>query len=241
MQTQEILILAVTKMTGGVCLAGMATESHPVTGLRWVRPIREHGHVLLGDITTMQGQVLRPFDVADFALQCPKPDLPHVEDWTTDFVRHRPRVLRVLEEERRAAFLQKHLDRAPAEVLESQQRSLCLVKPEGLTGRFTFDAYTGRFDARIAFTLAGKTQAGQHDSGGLPVTDMRWRALGRAWLGNAGGAATFDADELAQRLGVQELYLTIGLARRYEGRCWPMVVGVHAVPDFQIAVDYADI
>jgi len=240
-QTQEILILAVTRMTGGVCLAGMAAESHPATGLRWVRPVREHGHVLLGDITTVQGQVLRPFDVAEFALLRHTPEPPHVEDWTADFVRHRPRVVRALEGERRAAFLQRHLDRAPTEVIESQQRSLCLLRPELLTGRFTLDAYTGRFDARIAFMLAGKTYAGQRGSGGLPVTDLRWRAMGRAWLGNAGGAATFDATDLEQRLGVQELYLTIGLARLYEGRCWPMVVGVHAVPDLQITVDYDDL
>lgn len=241
MHMQEILVLAVTRMAGGVCLAGMATESHPVTCLQWVRPVREHSHVLLGDITSMQGQVLRPFDVAEFALQCPRPEPPHVEDWTADFARHRPRVLRVLQGERRTGFLQRHLDRAPAEVIEDQQRSLCLVKPQELTGRFTFDAFTGKLDARIAFTLGGKTYAGHHGGSGLPVTDLRWRALGRTWLGNEGGAAAFDSVDLAQRLGVQEVYLTIGLSRRYDGRCWPMVVGVHAVPDLPIVADYGDI
>ncbi len=52
MPTQDLLILAVTKMLGGVCIAGMTGEPDPVTGLCWVRPIREFGHVLLGDITT---------------------------------------------------------------------------------------------------------------------------------------------------------------------------------------------
>ena len=62
---QETLILAVSQMLGGVCIAGMTTEPDEVTGLRWVRPTREHGHVLLGDITTVEGDVLRPFDVVE--------------------------------------------------------------------------------------------------------------------------------------------------------------------------------
>jgi hypothetical protein len=60
MPTKEILVLAVTKMLGGVCIAGMTVEPDPITGLRWVRPIREHGHVLLGDITTLDNKALRP-------------------------------------------------------------------------------------------------------------------------------------------------------------------------------------
>ena len=48
MPVQEILMLAVTKMLAGVCIAGMTTEADPVSGLRWVRPVREGGHVLLG-------------------------------------------------------------------------------------------------------------------------------------------------------------------------------------------------
>jgi len=233
--------LAVTKMIGGVCLAGMVAEPHPITGLRWVRPVRECSHLLLGDITTAEGQVLHPFDVAELALLRHAPQPPHVEDWITDYVRHRPRVVRKLEGNRRSAFLQKHLDHAPAEVLESQERSLCLLKPEGLTGRFFLDSYTGKFEARITFTLGGKTYTGSHGSAGLPVTDLRWRALGRTWLGREGGIIGFGADDLKQRLGVEELYLAIGLGRPYEGCCWPMVIGVHTVPDPQVTVDYQNL
>ncbi len=100
MPAQEILILAVTRMQAGVCLAGMTQEPDPVTGLRWVRPVREYGHVLLGDITTPEGAVLRPFDVVEFSLLRPHPDPPHAEDWIADF-RQRPRIARRLEGERR--------------------------------------------------------------------------------------------------------------------------------------------
>jgi hypothetical protein len=115
MPIQETLILAVTKMLGGVCIAGMTTEKDPVTHLKWVRPVREHGHVLLGDITTAEG---------------------------------------------------------------------------------------------------------------------------RAWLPKDGGWTEFDAGDLETRLGIQEIYLALGLTRSYKGDCWLIVIGVHTLPDYEAVVDY---
>jgi hypothetical protein len=238
MPTKESLILAVTKMLGGVCIAGMTAEPDPVTGLRWVRPIREHGHVLLGDITTADNTVLRPFDVAEMHLLRPHAIPPHTEDWITDFVRHRPRIVRRLEGDRRVAFLQKHTDTAPREVLEGQQRSLCLLRPDSVKGCFRLDAYSGHFEARLAFGLQGRSYGGDYAKGGISVTDLKWRALGRAWLPEEGGWTEFEAGDLEARFGIQQIFLAVGLTRSYEGRFWPIVVGVHTVPDYQVAVDY---
>lgn len=238
MPVKEVLILAVTQMAGGVCIAGMSTERDPVTVLRWVRPIREGGHVLLGDITTPGGQVLRPFDVVAFNLQRPHPQPPHTEDWIADFVRQRPRICRRLEGERRAGFLSKYTDTAPRQVLDNQQRSLCLVQPDWVKGCFRLDAYSGHFEARLAFGLDGRTYRGSVAKGGLSVTDLKWRALGRAWLPEEGGWTEFEAGDLETRFGIEKIYLAIGLTRTYQGRCWPIVVGVHTVPDYEAAVDY---
>ena len=238
MPSQEVLILAVTKMLGGVCIAGMTSEPAPVTHLRWVRPIRDHSHVLLGDITTPDNAVLCPFDVVEFRLLQPKPSPPHVEDWVTDFVRHRPRIARRLKGERRAAFLRKYLDTTPRQVLASQERSLCLVKPDRIKGNFRLDPYSGSFDARMAFRLDGRTYRGSYAQGGLSVTDLKWRALGRAWLPEEGGWTEFEAGDLEARFGIQEIYLAVGLTRSYQGSLWPIVVGVHTVPDYPATVDY---
>jgi hypothetical protein len=238
MPVQEILMLAVTKMLGGVCIAGMSTEPDPATRLRWVRPVREHGHVLLGDITTAAGEVLRPFDVVAFNLLQPRVLSPHTEDWTADFVRQRPRVVRRLGGERRAGFLRKYLDTAPREVLDSQQRSLCLIKPDWVKGCFRLDSYSGDFDARLAFGLGQRPYLGSYAKGGMSVTDLKWRALGRAWLPTAGGWTEFDAGDLEARFGIQQIYLAVGLTRSYQGSYWPIVVGVHTLPDYEAAVDY---
>lgn len=238
MPTQEILILAVTKMLGGVCIAGMTTEPNPVSGLCWVRPVREYSHVLLGDITTLDNRVLCPFDVVEFSLIRPCPDPPHTEDWIADFVHQRPRIVRRLEGERRSSFLRTYQDTAPRQVLKAYQRSLCLIQPKWVKGCFRLDPQSGNFDARLAFGLDGDTYRGSYTKGGMSVTDLKWRALGRAWLPDEGGWTEFDDGDLEARFGIQEIYLAVGLTRSFEGRFWPIVIGVHTVPDYEATVDY---
>ena len=238
MPTQELLILAVTKMLGGVCIAGMTTEPDPVTGLSWVRPVREFGHVLLGDITTPDQVVLRPFDVVRCNLIRPHPDPPHTEDWIADFVHQRPRVARRLEGERRAGFLEKQQDSAPLQVLQGKQRSLCLIKPSWVEGCFHLDPPSGDFDARLAFGLDGRTYGGAHAKGGLSVTDLKWRALGRAWVAPAGGRREFGTSDLEAEFGIGQIYLVVGLTRSFQGSFWPIIVGVHTAEDYQASVDY---
>jgi hypothetical protein len=228
-------------MRGGVCIAGMTKEPDPVTGLRWVRPRRDFGHVLLGDITTAEGTVLRPFDVVQFEFLRAKSDPPHTEDWVVDFVRNRPRIVRRLEGERRTRFLRKYLDTAPQQVLEGQLRSLCLIRPDSIKGCYRLDSFSGKYEVRMAFELAGRRYTGSYAKGGISVTDLKWRALGRAWLPENGGWTDFEAGDLEARYGIQEVYLVVGLARNFEGKCWPLIVGVHTVPDYEANVDYDDL
>ena len=233
MPLQEVLILAMTEMLSGICTAGFTREPDPVTGLRWVRPVREFDTLLLGDMTDASGRLVQCGDVIELDLLAPRPDPPHVEDWVADFVRHRPRLLRRLEGEKRASFFAKYLDRAPEDVLVYHTRSLCLVRPERVWTRFSLDAYSGKYEARMGFLLPG--DGNQHrgaSRGGVSVTDLKWRALGRAWLGEKGGRLALDHDALREWLGAEAIYLALGLGRRWHGEYWPLVVGVHVVPDY---------
>ena len=224
-------------MQAGICLTGMTQEPDPLTGLRWVRPVREYGHVLLGDITTPEGAVLRAYDVVEFSLTRHRPAPPHIEDWIADF-RQRPRIARRLEDERLIKFLRKHLDRAPEDVLQRQELSLCLLKPDWVKGAFRLDDYTASFGARLSFGLGPRQYRGSIPKGGLAVTDLRWRALGRSWVPAKGGWVDFDQGDLEARFGIQEICLAVGLTRSHEGSYWPIIIGVHTVPDYQAVVDY---
>jgi hypothetical protein len=72
----------------------------------------------------------------------------------------------------------------------------------------------------------------------VPVTDLKWRALGRTWLGARGGELKLDETALWERLGAESIYLALGLGRKYQGKSWLLVIGVHIVPDYQVEIDY---
>lgn len=136
MVLQHILVMAVTRMLSGVCMAGFTAQPHPQSHLCWLRPVKAHDTLQLGDITDAQRRVLQCFDVVELELIKPRPEPPHCEDWIVEFVRRRPRVARRLEGPKRDTFLAEHLDRAPEEVLIHHTRSLCLVRPDALWARF---------------------------------------------------------------------------------------------------------
>ncbi|MGC9349023.1 MAG: dual OB domain-containing protein [Anaerolineae bacterium] len=238
MATQEVLILAMTKMLSGICTAGFIPESTPVTGLRWVRPVRDFDTVLPGDMTDPDGHLIQCCDVVELELISARPDPPHVEDWLVDFVHRRPRRLRRLEGTKRADFFPRYLDQAPEEVLCRHKRSLALVEPMEVWARFSLDSYSGAYKARMGFTLDCEQQHPRAQSArGIAVTDLKWRALGRSWLGPEGGVLELDHDALLKQLEADALYLTVGLSRKYQDEYWPLVHAVHVIPDYDACVD----
>jgi putative nucleic acid modification protein with dual OB domain len=238
MPPQEVLILAMTKMLSGICTAGVTHKPDPAAGLHWVRPVREFDTPLPGDMTDVSGRLVQCSDVVELNLLAARPAPPHVEDWLTDFCRHRPRFLRRLEGETRARFLAAHLDRAPKDVLVHHTRSLCLVHPDRVWAGFSLDAYSGKYEARMRFTLDGAADlASVAERRSIPVTDLKWRALGRAWLHAHTGHLSLDHAALCERLGADALYLTLGLSRSWQNKHWLLVVGVHVVPDYRAEID----
>jgi len=231
MPVRQVLILAMSRMRSGICTAGMTTERDTVTGLRWVRPVRDFDTLLPGDMTDANGRFLQCSDVVELNLISPRPVSPHVEDWVTDFIRCRPRLARRLEGERRASFFARHLDPAPEDMLTHHARSLCLVKPDYVQAHFSLDTFSGKYEARMSFAVPGDITRTN-----VAVTDLKWHALGREQLGNC-GQLTLEHATLMERLHADAIYLALGLSRSYQGQYWPLVVGVHVIPDYDAAID----
>lgn len=250
-----LAMLAVTLMKTGVCIASVRPEA-PAT---WVRPVREFGSVLLGDITYpppagAQGQsqgpsqssphprrVLRAFDLVELTLGRARPEPPHVEDWICDFVRARPHLLGVVSEGERAALLEGAAA-DPEDIWGRGSRSLGTLAVAELAATFQHDAYTGKYEARLSFPglPPGVTSAA--------CTDLKWRALGRRLLAERGSAEragdvrtlTLAGDALWALLGgARRCWLALGTTRAYDGRHWPLVVGVHTLPDYEAEIDYS--
>jgi hypothetical protein len=184
----------------------------------------------LGDIRFTSGALMRPFDIVCLNLLKPQPGPPHVEDVLCDFIRPRPEWRGRLSESERATFLQECLDPRPSEVWCGGGRSLTLFEPTALTTAFAFDSYSEKFECRIAWPGYDRPQ-------GVPVTDLKWRALGRKWVASGPPNQQYDLPALRQRLGVERIFLAVGLSRNYQGQLWPMGVGVHTLPDYEATID----
>ena len=240
MPVQEILVLAMTKMLSGICTAGFTCEHADTTGLCWVRPVRDFDTVLPGDMMDSTGYLIQCCDVIELPLSEPQPEPPHVEDWVVDFVHHRPKLLRRLEGDKRAEFFAHYLDQATEDILVHHTRSLALVAPVQVWASFSLDRYSDTFHARMGFTLPGDVQHPKAQSArGVSVTDLKWRALGRCWLGDKHNQIKLCSEALMERLQAQAIYLTIGLSRKWRNEYWPLVHAVHIVPDYSADIDPA--
>jgi hypothetical protein len=237
-----LVVLAVTAMRTGVCIAGVRQDAPSV----WVRPVRAFGTVTLGDITypshAEERRVMCPFDIVEITLDAHRPEPPFVEDWICDFSRHRPGLLGTLAEGERLALLQA-ASAAPESIWSGHDRSLGACVADDLSASFSRDEYAGKYETRLSF-------GGQPtETSSLPCTDLKWRALGRALLAKEYASSTnqqvrtlaLTNQELRQKLGMGEhaIWLALGLTRELHGRRWPLIVGAHTIPDYEAAVDYS--
>lgn len=226
----DVLILGLAQVKNSMSLAGMTTQPDPVTGLRWVRPIKIGGSLTLDDLRYDDGLLVRMGDVIRLDLQEADSQSPFVENVPTIFGEEPPVLIRELTEARRAAFFPKHIDPDPLAVLgKERQRSLCLVRPDHVDAVFSFDEETERFEARLMPTIIiGGRKLSSED--GVPVHDVYWKAWGRQQLGDK----EFDQiDDATLRGELGDLYLTLGLNARGKVQ----IIGVHTVPDYTAGLD----
>ncbi len=235
---KELTILAVTKMHGGVCTAGIDKNG------RWVRPVRafvEHGqtHEVITDYCLLPldffhggASHLVNLGVTRFWLAAAAPQRPHTEDWTLD-LKHKPQLMRKLSREEQAAFLTTHAE-ASLSVLEPDgHRSLGLFRPERFSFAFGLNKTGDDVTVRASFVIGGQEV---QDAG---CTDLRLRALGRKLLEKSKGACCALTDQDFQRHGKEATYLAVGLSRLYRGKHWLILVGVHSLPEIEVEIDYA--
>jgi hypothetical protein len=128
--------------------------------------------------------------------------------------------------------LARHLDRAPEDVLVHGTRSLCLVQPERVWASFQCDGHPASVQARLGLTLPGVAHVQANSPRGIAVTDLRWCALGRRWLGERGGVLRLSHQEIVERLQAEAIYVALGLSRSFQGQHWPLAIGIHTVPDY---------
>jgi hypothetical protein len=225
----ELVLLAVTRMQSGVCIGGIPP---PSTGLppRWVRPVKPFGTLIPDDIRLPHGGLMQPWDIVALQLGRARSHPPHVEDVEAEFIRQRPELRGRLAEAERREILERMAEPEPEHLWRDKQRSLTVFSPPTLSAQFSWDPYSERYDARLSWPGCGRQD-------GLPVTDLKWRALGRRLTTEGPPEQRLNDAELRRLLGCEEFFVAAGLSRAFHGDYWPLVVAVHTFPDYHATVD----
>jgi len=235
---KEITTLALTRMHGGVCTAGIDAAG------RWVRPVRPRNESKSAR-EGISDYSLLPIDffhggrshlvnlgVTRFWFFEAAPHAPHIEDWTLDLKR-KPQLLRKLSDEEQKQFLAAHVESDLAPLSRQHQRSLMLIRPDSFSFSFGMNQTGDDVSVRASFTCNG-----EHFSD-IGCTDLRIRALGRKLLEKPDWKKVSLSDEDFKRRGKQTTYLALGLSRLFQNKHWPILVGVHALPELAVEIDYA--
>jgi hypothetical protein len=242
MKKRRIVITDLTRMQhGNVCVAGYDTDKHCI---RLMLP--PHG---FAENYLYQGQqpVLFPFAVIECDLLTHMPDPPHTEDWSFDS--WSLNLLQVLAPEKRASVLGWSLAPTVEAIFDqplhaepgwhvaegSGTRSLGTLKPTQVEQIRYEPGLEGTWDFRVVF----RDEVRQYN---LKITDLTWSYFGNS-LRNEQTEPQQVAQHLTHLLKNREVYLRIGLSRgwkKFPGKCFLQVNGIHTVPDYLEGKTFAD-
>lgn len=231
----EIALLAVTRLSDGVCLAGVNRAG------AWIRPTRPANledtwrQLEKEDCCDRQGNwVACKGNVVDVDLARAIPKGYHSEDW---LVGERPiKLVRELPEDAHmkvcSRFSEGNLRRL---FVRRAPRSLILIEPDEIVSfDFGFEL-SRRGDTRYLPRLSFEHQCQKYAD--VAVTDAEWRGLGRQLMREYRGDCHFAGRELLDRFGIRRRWLSVG---RYDGDDKPylLVIGVHLFPVQRFAMDF---
>ncbi|HUT46165.1 MAG TPA: hypothetical protein VMX36_07745 [Sedimentisphaerales bacterium] len=227
----EITILAVSRISDGVCVAGITNEG------QWIRPTRPNSddswrQLELEDCRDLSGNwIIRKGNRVKFDLVESIPKGNHSEDWRIGS--RRTRLVHELTEEEYFEFCQKHQERSLKSLEQiTDMRSLILIRPERFTS-FTFRIETSRkgkrsYVPRCGFVFNGRLHLSK------PISDAEWRGYGRKYLHTKQGPTVkniFDENK------TENYWLTIGL-NIVDSTVYLMVVDVHLFPIRHFDMDF---
>ncbi|MEW6251641.1 MAG: hypothetical protein AB1716_13430 [Planctomycetota bacterium] len=240
---RKLLVMAVTRLSDGVCVACLDEEN------RWVRPTRlkraNWRQLELADLRDAEGRVVVAVgNEVEWELDRPAPLAVHSEDVLVG--RGQPRLVRTLPAVEFLERCGRVCDHDLCAFLRSPDRSLTLIRPERLRCLSFSEAgkVAGKpgLTARIYFVH-------QRLIDDFGVTDLGWRAFGRTLLAQRHvPQVALAAEALADSAGLNIRYLAIGRGQPWEekrhplaGVYWPFFVTVITEPPLAVPLDFANL
>lgn len=219
----KLLVLAATKHHNGYCIAGVNTDlewSRPVVRKRGKRPLKKSHVFEDGHWISKKRNIVR-YEAKKYYKY-----VPHSEDFLFDESKG-PKFIKQIDTDDFKKIISeldesKKITNGIKDYLINNRRSLMLVKPNEIECK-TRTTDHGR-QCRIKFSL----NENEYD---FTCTNLRWRKFIR----------DNNLKEGNELLNNRESYFSIGLTREYEGEYWPLVIGVHTFPKFEIEVNHSNL
>lgn len=222
----RITILAATRMYNGICVAGVDQSRD------WTRPVRlPEFNFDRESLSERDEVVVEPYNEIEFRITRMLDDSPQSEDCQIDRTRA-PHLVRTISDPELTALM-KSLDEydtierqkdkeGVSKWLTNLNRSLALTRVDKVLKAYRGSSDYDRRPRRLIFRVGNATFD-------MPCTDLRWRYMTRG-----------DRDDECTRSlnSAHALYFALGLTRLFQGRYWPMVVGIHPIPRLSGEVDY---
>lgn len=238
----NIIILAVTRKNNGICIAGINDK------LEWIRPIKNR--ILNVNDIKLNKKYLSISNSYEFSFSKHVPSAPQTENYLIDETKPIIHVKTLAEDDRRALFqsLQENsliTSNSPSNIstiLKSDKRSLIFLGP------VTIDSVYMRFEnsymksPRVTCTINSLPIKNQKGNSDLSCTDLKFRAFAKDLLKKKKlNSLTLTGTQLQELLGFKQVFVAIGLTGEFRDEYWPMIIGIHTIPDYKQEINYDDL
>lgn len=226
----EVTIMSVTRLSSGVCVAGITEDGE------WVRPTRPEPsgwrQLKFEDCKDANDNwIVKKGNVVMMNLIKAIPTGEHSEDWLVGS--GKPKLVRKIPEDDYYEFCKTHQELSLSPLLKPEaNRSLILIHPQKVTS-FTFQVETSSKGKRTYVPRCGFVFKGQYYLR-KPISDAEWRGYGRKYLKASTGP---KASDIYTENGIKDLWLSIG--RNIVGsNVYLLVIGVHLFPVREFKMDF---
>jgi len=230
----KITILAVSRISDGVCVAGITDDG------QWIRPTRPNRddswrQLEFDDCKDSRGHwVLRKGNRVRIHLIKQIPHQNHSEDWLIGD--QKPQLVKELSVDYYQAVCEQFTEESLDEIdCEDADRSLILIHPSKITS-FSFAVEMNwkrqkKYIPRCSFKLGNRTYLQKG------ISDLEWRGYGRQVMRKHGVNCSLKASEIFEQNGTTDCWFTIG-RNPLQSRFYFLVVGIHLFPPRHFDMDF---
>ena len=236
----KLTILAVTKREYGVCIAGVDEK------LNWVRPVKNR-ILVLNDIKLNGAVYLSNSCVYNFSVKKDGVTGYQTENYLIEEKEPIGYLKRLGDAERNEIFstlsenslITSNPNLGVCKLLKEKNRSLILLGP------VTIDSVELSQDdnihVRFDFSI-GQIKIKNQNLRSLPCTDLKFLSFAKDLLDEQNTTyLRLNGEELKDLLKVEKFFIAVGLtAELYMEDYWPMVIGIHTIPDYTQKINYGN-